>query len=425
MKIYAQSSAFKAEISNIASDKSISHRAAIFSLLSGGTTKIKNYLFAEDTKCTLKIVENLGAKVEIKDDCVCITPPEKPKEPNCILECGNSGTSMRLFMGLLASLDGFFVLSGDKYLNERPMKRVGDPLAKVGAKIYGRNGGDNAPLAIQGGKLEYFEYESKISSAQVKTALILAGLNGNGCKFSEPELSRDHTERMLKGMGAEISQNGLEISVKPLKKPLKPLEIFVPNDPSSAFFYAVAAAVIPGSKIVLKNMLLNKTRTYAYEILRKMGADIKFTKTSEIYEEIGDIEVSYAPLNAISVSENIPWLIDEAPALAVAFACAKGTSSLRNAKELRVKECDRISVTAQGLKTCGVEVTEFEDGFEIKGGSALQPAIITPHGDHRIAMSFAILGLKSGMIIEDDECIATSFPNFKDILRQIGAKVED
>lgn len=425
MKIYAQQTPLIAEISNIASDKSISHRAAIFSLLSSGVNKIKNYLFAEDTKCTLKIVENLGAKVEIKDDCVFITPPKELNEPNCILECGNSGTAMRLFMGFLASFKGFFVLSGDKYLNERPMKRVGEPLAKVGAKIYGRNGGDKAPLAIEGKKLEYFEYESKISSAQIKTALILAGLNSNGCKFKEPELSRDHSERMLKGMGADISQNGLEISVKPLQSPLKPLEIFVPNDPSSAFFYAVAAALIPGSKIVLKNMLLNKTRTHAYEILRKMGAEIKFRKTSEIYEEIGDIEVGYAPLKAVSVSENIPWLIDEAPALAVAFACANGTSSLRNAKELRVKECDRISVMAKGLKTCGVEVVEFEDGFEIKGASALQPAIITPHGDHRIAMSFAILGLKSGMIIEDDECIATSFPNFKEILKQIGAKVED
>ena len=236
MKVYAQTTPLNADISNIASDKSISHRAAIFSLLSDKTTKIKNYLFAEDTKCTLKIVENLGAKVEINaGNSVFITPNESLKEPNCILDCGNSGTAMRLFMGLLASSDGFFVLSGDKYLNERPMKRVGDPLAKVGAKIYGRNGGDRAPLAIVGKKLEYFEYESKISSAQVKTALILAGLNSNGCKFSEPELSRDHSERMLKGMGAEISQNGLELSVKPLQKPLKPLEIFVPNDPSSAF----------------------------------------------------------------------------------------------------------------------------------------------------------------------------------------------
>ena len=242
MKIYAQQTPLIAEISNIASDKSISHRAAIFSLLSSGVNKIKNYLFAEDTKCTLKIVENLGAKVEIKDDCVFITPPKELNEPNCILECGNSGTAMRLFMGFLASFKGFFVLSGDKYLNERPMKRVGEPLAKVGAKIYGRNGGDKAPLAIEGKKLEYFEYESKISSAQIKTALILAGLNSNGCKFKEPELSRDHSERMLKGMGADISQNGLEISVKPLQSPLKPLEIFVPNDPSSAFFYAVAAA---------------------------------------------------------------------------------------------------------------------------------------------------------------------------------------
>lgn len=424
MKIYAQDRPLKATLSNIAADKSISHRAAIFSLLSDKTSVIENFLKAEDTLNSLKIVEILGAKVEEKDGKIFITPNGKIKEPNCILECGNSGTTIRILMGLLASVPGFFVLSGDEYLNERPMKRVGDPLSKIGAKIYGRNGGDKAPLCIAGGDLKFFKFESKIASAQIKTALILAALNSQGCEFSEPELSRDHSEKMLKKMGANIENDGLNLKVSPLTKPLKPLEIFVPNDPSSAFYFAVAASIIPGSHIILKNMLLNKTRIEAYEVLKKMGADIKFSLKSEIYEQVGDIKISYAPLHAVEVSERISWLIDEAPALAVAFACAKGTSTLKNAKELRVKESDRIKVVCEGLKCCGVAVNELEDGFEITGGEA-NPAIITPYGDHRIAMSFAVLGLKSGMIIENSECIATSFPKFSEILRQIGAQVED
>lgn len=424
MRIFAQQKPLNATIQNIAADKSISHRAAIFSLLSSGISRIENYLFAGDTCDTLNIIKKLGAKVSVEGTSVIIEPSAKIKEPNSVLECGNSGTAMRLFMGLLSSQDGFFVLSGDEYLNERPMRRVGDPLSKVGAKIYGRDGGDRAPLCIKGKKLDYFTYESKIASAQVKTALILAALNSNGASFSEPELSRDHSERMLKAMGADIKIDGNSIEIAPLTKPLNPLNLKVPNDPSSAFYYALAAAIIPGSRVVLKNMLLNKTRIEAYNVLKKMGADVKFIKQEEIYEEIGDIEINYAPLKAVDVSENISWLIDEAPALAVAFACASGKSSIRNAKELRVKESDRIAVMVEGLRACGIEAREFEDGFEIVGGDA-NPALITPYGDHRIAMSFAILGLKSGMIIENDECIATSFPNFKDLLRQIGASVED
>ncbi|CZE46951.1 3-phosphoshikimate 1-carboxyvinyltransferase [Campylobacter geochelonis] len=424
MKIFALNEPLNAQVKNIAADKSISHRSAIFSLLSDKKSVIKNYLMAEDTINTLKIVENLGAKVEIDGLNVQITPPEKIKEPSSILECGNSGTAMRIFMGLLASSDGFFVLNGDIYLNERPMRRVGDPLAKVGAKFDGRDNGDKAPLCIRGKKLEYFEYESKIASAQVKTAMILSALKSNGCKFIEPELSRDHSERILIGMGADIKRDGLVLDVSPIKKPLNPLEIFVPNDPSSAFYFAVAACIMPGSKVVLKNILLNKTRVQAYKVLQKMGANIKFELSSSLYEDIGDITVEYAPLHGVEVSQNISWLIDEAPALAVAFANASGESVLRNAKELRVKECDRIAVTVKGLQTCGIEANELEDGFIIKGGVA-KPAIIDSFGDHRIAMSFAILGLKCGMIIEADECIATSFPNFKEILASLGVSIEN
>ncbi|CUU88534.1 3-phosphoshikimate 1-carboxyvinyltransferase [Campylobacter hyointestinalis] len=425
MKIEALKYAFDAEFKNISTDKSISHRCAIFSLLSDKTSVISDYLEAEDTLNSLKIISALGAKVEKQENSYYITPPKNISSPNKILECGNSGTAMRIFMGLLAGNDGFFVLSGDKYLNERPMKRIADPLVKIGAKIDGRDFANKAPLAIRGTKLKYFEYDSHIPSAQVKTALILAGLCGNGCKFSEPELSRDHSERMLLGMGADIKRDGLSLQINPLNdRKLRPLNLSVPNDPSSCFFYAVAAAITPGAKIKIKNILLNKTRIEAYKILEKMGTKISYNLTSSDYDDIGDISVEYAPLKAVEVTQNISWLIDEAPALAVAFSRASGKSVLRNAKELRVKECDRIAVTVNALKCCGIEASELEDGFEVIGGVP-KKASIDSHGDHRIAMSFAVLGLLCGMDIQKSEFIATSFPKFSCFLRSLGANVED
>lgn len=428
MKVEVLTKPFNHEFDLVSTDKSISHRCAIFSMLSGEKSVIKNYLSAEDTLNSLKIIESLGAKVElINGDTseIHITPPEKIKSPNIILDCGNSGTAMRIFMGLLAGSDGFFVLSGDEYLNERPMKRVSVPLCSVGAKIDGRDDANKAPLAIRGGKLASFNYDSKIASAQVKTALILAGLLGNGCTFSEPELSRDHSERMLKGMGADISLKDDKIIVQPLNgKKLSPLNLDVPNDPSSCFFYAVAAAIIPGAKVKINNILLNKTRIEAYKILEKMGAKVTYELKSSLYEEVGSITIENDKLNGIEVSENISWLIDEAPALAVAFACANGKSKLTNAKELRVKECDRIAVTVKALQDCGIEARELEDGFEIVGGVPKR-AVVDSHGDHRIAMSFAILGLKCGMDIKNSEFIATSFPKFSKFLRDLGASVED
>lgn len=411
-------------LEKISTDKSVSHRCAIFSLLSDKQSRIRGYLRAQDTLNTLNIVSALGAKVEDSEDEILITPPVKIKEPKIVLDCGNSGTAMRIFMGLLSAQDGFFVLSGDEYLNERPMARVAKPLISVGAKIDGTSSGDKAPLCVRGSKLSYFNYKSPVSSAQVKTALLLAGIYSNGCEFSEDELSRDHTERILLGMGADLKIDGLNLKLKPMEKPLNPLDIDVPNDPSSAFFYAVAACIIKDSHIVLKNVILNKTRIEAYRVLERMGADIKFIKTGEKYEDVGDIEIKYAPLSGIVVSENISWLIDEAPALAIAFACANGKSILKNAKELRVKECDRISVSVAGLRACGINANELDDGFEIIGGEP-KSALIDSHGDHRIAMSFAILGLKCGMQISKSEFIATSFPKFCDIMREIGADVEN
>ncbi|CAM4088249.1 3-phosphoshikimate 1-carboxyvinyltransferase [Campylobacter armoricus] len=420
---------FKAKLEDITSDKSISHRFAIFSLLTQGTCKIKNYLKAQDTLHTLEIIKALGAEVYDDNGIIYIKSPLSIKSPNCILDCGNSGTAMRLLIGFLSAIeDEFFVLSGDQYLNARPMKRVSEPLVKIGAKIYGRANANLAPICIQGAKLDGFDFFSNIASAQVKTALILAALNAKKeSYFNEVELSRDHSEIILNKMGACIEYLNSEktsIKIKPLKEKLKAFEVCVPNDPSSAFYFALASCILPNSKVVLKNVLLNKTRIEAFKILEKMGAKITYSITNEDFESIGEICVESADLKAVEINENIAWLIDEIPALAIAFACAKGKSIVRNAKELRVKESDRIKAVVLNLQKCGIKVKEFEDGFEVEGGE-IKSTKIESFGDHRIAMSFLILGLKYGMEIDDSECIKTSFPNFINILRQIGAKIGD
>ncbi|EAI4440826.1 3-phosphoshikimate 1-carboxyvinyltransferase [Campylobacter lari] len=420
---------FKVELEDIASDKSISHRFAIFSLLTQGTCKIKNYLKAQDTLHTLAIIQALGAEVEEIDGLIYIKAPKYIKSPNCVLDCGNSGTAMRLLIGFLSAIeDEFFVLSGDCYLNARPMKRVSGPLMSLGAKIFGRANANLAPICIQGAKLDGFDFSSNIASAQVKSALILAALFAKKeSYFKEVELSRDHSEIMLNKMGACIeylNEDKTFIKINPLKEKLKAFEVCVPNDPSSAFYFALAACILPHSKVVLKNVLLNKTRIEAFKILEKMGAKITYNITNKDFESIGEICVESAPLKAVNVSENIAWLIDEIPALAIAFACAKGKSIIKNAKELRVKESDRIKSIVLNLQKCGIKVKEFEDGFEVEGGE-VKNAKIESFGDHRIAMSFLILGLRCGMEVDDSECIKTSFPNFIEILKQIGAKIGD
>ena len=412
---------FNLELTDIAPDKSISHRCAMFSLLSDRTSSIRNFLRAEDTLASLSIAKKLGAKIEDKGIEIKITPPTKLQEPDDILDCGNAGTGMRLFCGLLAGVEGSFVLTGDNYLRSRPMKRVTAPLQSIGAKIDGRQNGNLAPLHIRGRELKPFSYESPIDSAQVKSAMLLAGLRADGkSRYKESFLSRDHTERMLRGMGVEIETDDEGwINITPPSKPLKPLDIRVPADPSSAFFFAVACAIIPNSRVNIIDVTLNPTRIEAFKVLENMGAKINYYLKEDIYEPIGDIEVIYnGELQGIEVSQKIAWLIDELPALAIAMATAKGVSRVSNAKELRVKESDRISSVVKALRACGIDVEEFEDGYAIKGGK-FKRATINSFGDHRIAMSFAIAGLLCAMEIEDIDCVATSFPNFFDILSQI------
>ena len=403
-------------------DKSISHRCAIFSLLTSGVNEIRNYLRAEDTLNSLTIAKALGAKIEDEGEVIRIYPGNIT-EPSDVLYCGNSGTTIRIYMGLLAGVNGFFVLTGDKYLRKRPMARVANPLRDIGALIDGRQNGNLAPLAIRGGGLKPFRYEGKIASAQVKSALILAGLNAKGeSYYKEPFLSRDHTERMLSGMGADINTRinedmSCEVVIKPMTKPLEPLNITVPNDPSSAFFFAVAAA-ITNSVAVIKDVTLNPTRIEAYKILEQMGAKIEYHLKEDKYEPIGDIIVRGGKLKGVEVNSRIAWLIDEIPALAMAMAVAEGKSKVSNAKELRVKESDRIKAVVDNLKKCSIEVKEFDDGFEIVGGIP-KSAFVDSFGDHRIAMSFAVLGLLCGMKITQSESINTSFPGFFELFAKI------
>lgn len=401
----------------IAGDKSISHRSAMFALLAQGESRVENFLRAEDTLNTLKIVGQLGA--DVHDDGSVITIKSNGiQESSEILDCGNSGTGIRLFCGLLSSAQGHFILTGDEYLKRRPMKRVTEPLRNIGAKLDGRNDGDLAPLCIRGASLKAFSYESKIASAQVKSAMIMAALRSDGvCTYWEPELSRDHTERMLSGMGARIEVEGLTTKIWPLEALLSPLNIRVPADPSSAFFFAVAAAITPDSSAVLEGVTLNPTRIEAFKVLARMGADITYTVTDERYEPIGNITVNYAPLHGVVVEDNISWLIDELPALSIAMACANGKSLIKNAEELRVKESDRIKTVVDNLNLCGIETEEFSDGYAVMGGE-LKKACVNSYGDHRIAMSFLVAGLRCGMEVEDVECINTSFPNFFELLGQ-------
>ncbi|WP_297442058.1 3-phosphoshikimate 1-carboxyvinyltransferase [Sulfurimonas sp.] len=409
---------FSLKIDAIAPDKSISHRSVMFAMLADGVSEIENFLRAEDTLNSLEIVKNLGAKIEDDGKCIKISS-NGIKESFEILDCGNSGTGMRLFCGLLSSADGHFVLTGDKYLRRRPMKRVTAPLISIGAKVDGREQGDLAPLSIRGASLKAYDYESKIASAQVKSAMILAALRADGvCTYKEPELSRDHTERMLKGMGANIEVDGLKTTIHPLKKLLTPLKIRVPADPSSAFFFAVGAAITPGSDIVLEGVTLNPTRIEAFKALERMGANIKYELTDEKYEPVGNIHIKYSPLHGIVIEDNISWLIDELPALSIAMACAEGESLVKNAEELRVKESDRIGTVVRGLQACEILVQEYPDGYKITGGE-LQKAKVDSDGDHRIAMSFIIAGLRCGMEVNDLECINTSFPNFFELLEKI------
>ncbi len=404
-------------------DKSISHRSAMFAGLAKGTTVIDGFLPSEDCLCTVHAMQALGATVEplevvpdvglvklaITGNGMKLTAPTQP------VDCGNSGTTIRLLSGILAGQSFTTELFGDASLSKRPMKRVTDPLGQMGAQITGQGEKICAPLTIRGAPLQPIYYKLPVASAQVKSAILLAGLFASGkTTVVEPVATRNHTERLFTHFGIKWLREDNCVSVYGGQEP-RATDIVVPGDISSAAFWMVAAAATPGAQITLKNVGLNPTRTGIITVLLRMGALVTNSETHSDGEPRGNIIVRGGDLNATVIGgAEIPNVIDELPILAVAGALAHGKTLIRDASELRVKETDRIAAVAQNLRAMGVTVTEHPDGMEIEGGAKLQGATLPCWGDHRIAMAFLIAGLfaEGTTTIEGSECIATSYPGF-------------
>lgn len=409
-------------------DKSVSHRSLIFGALTGGKVKINNFSHGEDCRATLKIIKNLGCEVSFLDErTLILNAPKELKSPLEVLDCGNSGTSMRLLSGMLAAQNFKSVLVGDNSLSKRPMKRIIEPLSLMGAKI--KSNDFKAPLEIFGTKLSPIEYHSPIASAQVKSCLLLAGVNTQGTTtIYENILSRNHSEKMFKYLEAEIEtgkdNKGYYTKIK--KSQLAPKDINIVGDISSAAFFMVMAAIIPDSEIIIKNVGINPTRTGILDIFDKMNVNYTILDKKIISnEESADIKISYSPhIEGCEISgEIIPRLIDELPIIAVLAARANGQTIVKDAQDLRNKESDRISALSQGLKKIGIDMEEKQDGFiingsqkDFSGGKEVQTYL-----DHRLAMSFFTAGLlcKNSINIKDFIWVNTSFPEFLPIFNTI------
>ncbi len=410
-------------------DKSISHRVALLGMLAEGSMKVQNYLCSEDCLNTLRAMEQLGLTVipgDQEGDFTLTGTGGQPHAPLRDIDCGNSGTGMRLMAGILAALPFESHLFGDSSLCSRPMGRIITPLTQMGARLEAcGNKPGCAPLHICGGTLTPTTYTLPMASAQVKSAVLLAGMLAEGrTTIHQPALTRDHTERLFTHFGVphEVSADGLSISVIG-KAPLRAKDITIPGDISSAAFWLVAATITPGSELLLRRVGLNPTRDAIITVLRRMGADITLLNRVDAGEPYGDLLVRYTPtLHATEVQpDEIPNLIDEIPILAVAAAFAEGTTAIRHAAELRVKESDRIATTAGNLRAMGGMVEEFEDGMHITGGAPLHGCVLDSFGDHRIAMSFLITGLNAEGETSLLHCgnIATSYPGFANHLRTL------
>jgi 3-phosphoshikimate 1-carboxyvinyltransferase len=418
---------------HVPGDKSMSHRAAILGGLSDGTCTIRNFLPSEDCVNTLRAMQSLGAQVDVLDELPGFGPVNLRIQgrsmhlsaPLAPIDCGNSGTGMRLLAGLLAGQPFASELFGDASLSSRPMGRITIPLGKMGSKIECLGEKDGcAPLHIHPASLSPIRYAMPVASAQVKSAILLAGLFTEGTTTVEqPAPSRDHTERMMASFGIRLQHDGLTVSLKGGQTP-KACDFIVPGDISSAAFWLVAAAALPGAKLVIQNVGLNPTRTAIVTVLARMGATIRETIHSDHGEPIGDLEITGAPLQGTNLlEEEIPNLIDEIPVLAVAASLASGRTIIRKARELRVKETDRIATVVNNLRAMGGVIDEFDDGMEIEGGHPLHGATLDSFGDHRIAMAFAIAGLfASGeTVIQNTDCVNTSYPGFLHHLTAIRA----
>lgn len=404
-------------------DKSVSHRSLIIGSLASGTTRVSGFLNCEDTVSTANAMRKLGAGIEIKGSDVRIDGKGLSglSEPDDVIDAGNSGTTTRLLSGLLSAQGFFTAVTGDRYLRARPMRRVVDPLRLMGARITGREDGNKLPLAIDGGSLNGISYRLPVASAQVKSALLLAGMYADGeTEVIEPEPTRDHTERMLRHFGVDVEKKGNSIRIT-RQKEFTSRDISVPADISSAAFFIVGALITPGSELLIRNVGINPLRTGVIDVLRQMGGNIEITNEREVSgEPVGDILVKAGDLHGTVIEGDIiPKAIDELPVIAAAACFADGETIIRDAKELRVKETDRIKAMTAELLKLGARVTEFEDGMSITGGAALKGAVCSSRGDHRIAMAVAIAAIRAGgeTEIEGAECVSVSYPGFFDVLR--------
>jgi 3-phosphoshikimate 1-carboxyvinyltransferase len=406
-------------------DKSISHRAVIFGALAQGRSIVRNFLRSEDTLATVRCLRGLGITVEDKEKVLEVhgNGLRGLREPSNVLDCGNSGTTMRLLAGMVASYSFLTILTGDDSLRNRPMGRVIKPLMLMGTSIEGRKNGVYAPLVIKGGQLRPISYRLPVASAQVKSAILLAALGIEGeTEIRELAPSRDHTERMLKAMGARLQVKDKVIHLTGGHE-LSPQEYTIPGDISSAAFWLVAASLVPGSELILRDVGINPSRTGVIKVLRQMGASIQTINERLLGgEAVADLIVRSAPLKGVDIGgEIIPTLIDEIPILAVAMASAKGESVVRGAQELRVKETDRIKAICDNLKALGVEIEEMSDGFWVRGSAKFNGAEVDSFGDHRLAMAMGIAGLLTldPVRLTRAEAVNISYPGFWDDLNRL------
>jgi 3-phosphoshikimate 1-carboxyvinyltransferase len=397
----------------------------MFGALAEGTTTIEGFLPGADCLSTIDCFRRMGVDIEQEGDRVTVHGKGwyGLQEPSQHLDVGNSGTTIRLMAGILATQPFHAVMEGDESIAKRPMRRVIGPLRQMGAKIDGRKDGEYTPLSIRGGDLQGISYQSPVASAQVKSAILLAGLQAKGVtSVTEPQLSRDHTERMLQAFGVKVVRDGLTVSVEG-GQTLKGRAIRVPGDISSAAFLIAAVMMVPGSSLLIENVGINPSRTGIIDVVRAMGGRIELQNERVVNEEpVADLLVTHAELRGIEIGgEIIPRLIDEIPVIAVMATQASGRTVIRDAEELRVKETDRIATVASQLSRFGAKVTPTPDGLIVEGATPLTGATIDSMGDHRIGMAMAIAGLAAAgeTVIENDEAINVSFPGFADILAHI------
>jgi 3-phosphoshikimate 1-carboxyvinyltransferase len=403
-------------------DKSISHRAALLGAIACGVTRVHGFLRADDCLSTLRCLRGLGASIQETPNHLVIHGG-RLLEPQDVLDVGNSGTTIRLLAGVLAGQPFHSVLTGDASVRRRPMDRVAEPLRRMGARISGREGGRLAPLSIDGGDLQGVSYATPVASAQVKSAVLLAGLFARGeTEVREPSLSRDHTERMLGAFGVAVHRDRLAVRVRG-PAALNATTVQVPGDLSSAAYFLVAAALVPGSHVTVEGVGLNPTRTGILDILSQMGADVAVQDLrEEAGEPVGSVGVRASGLRGTVIGGDlVPRAIDELPVAAVAACLAEGETVIRDAAELRVKESDRIEALARELGRLGARIEAQPDGLVIAGVSRLRGGHVASGGDHRIAMALAVAGLRAEepVVIDDPDCIRTSFPEFEATLRRV------